>query len=459
MTVTSKRLRVLVDRPPRESARYVLYWMQQSQRAYGNLALDHAIELANELHLPVVACFGLTDGYPEANARHYAFMLEGLADAARGLKARGVCFVIRRGAPDDVAVQLSGEAAVVVCDRGYLKPQRRWREGLANRAECRVVEVEGDVVVPLELASTKHEFAARTLRPKIHRLWDEFLVETPDARLNRTGDVPELRSDIDLSDPVAALASMTVDRSIAPVRRFVGGLTAARERLAVFLGDALDGYAEMRARPERAAVSHLSPYLHFGQISPLEVALAAKAAPRGGLDDRSSFIEELIVRRELAKNHVFYEPHYDRYESAPAWARTALDERRGDERPYLYDWDTFFEARTHDRFWNAAQREMRDTGYMHNRMRMYWGKKIIEWTGSPEEAFDTTMRLNNSLFLCGRDENSFTNVSWLFGLHDRPWFRRPIFGTVRYLGQNTLKKFDSEAYVAAVDTLVATETV
>jgi deoxyribodipyrimidine photo-lyase len=462
--VKASRIRVGKDMPAREGGRFVQYWMQQAMRAEGNPALDHAIELANELNLPVVVSFGLTgrasEPYPEANARHYAFLLQGLAEVAQTLASRNILFVIRFGAPPDVTLAMAEQAAILVADRGYLKPQRMWQAMVRERAPCRMVEVETDLVVPVEIASTKHEFGARTLRPKIGRLMDEYLVPSPPPPKVRVGAAGlDLRSDVDLTDPLSAVETLKIDQGVGPVRRFKGGLSAARARLAAFLDDGFDGYKEKRSAPERATVSHMSPYLHFGQISPVEIALAARAAKRGGPEDRASFIEELVVRRELAHNHCWFEPDYHRYEAAvPAWARKTLDEHRGDTRPFLYTRDELEGGQTHDKFWNAAMREMRETGYMHNRMRMYWGKKIVEWSPSPEEAFATALAINNRYFLCGRDANSFTNIAWLFGLHDRPWFRRPVFGTVRYMGDNTLRKFDAEGYIRSVTTLVAGET-
>lgn len=457
----ASRITLFRDVPPRGGARYVQYWMQQAMRAEGNPALDHAIEIANGLKLPVVVSFGVTglssEPYPEANARHYAFMLEGLADVAGKLSARGIAFAIRYGSPADVAVDVARDAALLVVDRGYLKPQRSWRADVASRTDIRMVEVETDVVVPVAAASPKHEVAARTLRPKIYRVWDEYLVDAPAPTVRVRADRLAHPSDVDLADPLAVTAKLQIDHGVRPVRRFRGGLNAARERLAAFLNDGLDGYKEKRAAPERANVSHMSPYLHFGQISPVEIALAARQAKAGGPEDRASFLEELVVRRELAQNHCWYEPNYDRYDGVPAWARRSLDEHRADPRPFLYDRATLEAGDTHDRFWNAAMREMRETGYMHNRLRMYWGKKIVEWSPSPEEAFATALAINNKFFLCGRDANSFTNIGWLFGLHDRPWFRRPVFGVVRYMGENSLRKFDAEGYVRSVDDLAAAE--
>lgn len=459
--IEATRIKVLRDEPPREGGRYVQYWMQQAMRAEGNPALDYAIETANGLKLPVLVSFGLTGGrgpnYPDANARHYAFLLQGLAEVQATLASRGIGFVIRYGAPPDVTLEFAARAAVLVCDRGYLRPQRTWQAAVRERVGCRMVEVETDAVVPVETVSTKHEFAARTIRPKIMRLVEDYLVEHPQPKVKvRAGDLGAV-SDVDLSDPLKTAREQKVDQSVGPVRRLQGGLSNARRRLAGFLEAGFDGYAENRSEPHRATVSHMSPYLHFGQISPVEIALGARAAKAAGQEDRASYIEELVVRRELSQNHCWFEPRYDGYESIPDWARKTLDEKRGDARPHHYTRDQLEAGETHDRYWNAAMREMRDTGYMHNRLRMYWGKKIIEWTPSPEEAFATTLAINNRYFVDGRDANSFTNVAWLFGLHDRPWFRRPVFGTVRYLGDNTLRKFDAEAYLRSVEELSAAE--
>jgi deoxyribodipyrimidine photo-lyase len=450
------RLKVLNDRPPRPGGRYVLYWMQQSQRARFNPALEFAVQEAAELDLPVVVCFGLT-AYPEANGRHYDFMLRGLAEAARELERRGIAFVIREAEPDALALALSQDAALVVCDRGYLAIQRRWRERLAKAVETRLVQAEGDVVVPLEVASIKHEYAARTLRPKLQRQWDDYLEPLEAHPVRRSADGLNLASDVDLADIPGALRKLKVEAEPGPVRRFTPGEAAARTRLDDFLEDGFGRYADQRGRPEAAAASHLSPYLHFGQISPVEIALAVRKAEKAGGANRAAYLEELIVRRELAMNHVFYEPAYDRYAALPKWARKTLAAHAGDPRPHSYRAEQLEAGETHDRYWNAAMLEMRATGYMHNHLRMYWGKKVLQWSPDPEQAFDTLLRLNNRYFLDGRDANSFTNVGWIFGLHDRPWGPQPVFGTVRSMGPNTFKKFDAEAYVATVADLAAAE--
>jgi deoxyribodipyrimidine photo-lyase len=451
------RCRRLNDRD-RRRGRYVLYWLQQSHRGSFNPALEYAIEAANREGLPVVVGFGLMDDYPDANLRHYRFMLEGLWDLERTLAGRGIGFVVRRGPPAEVAVALSEEAALVVCDRGYLRHQKAWRTEVAERIGCALVQIEGDVVVPVEAASDRAEFAARTLRPKLHRVWDDYLVPLEDGAVQASSLDLGIESDVELSDIDGTLGRLKLDRSVAPVRRFRGGTGEARRRLREFLDHKLDGYAEGRNEPGAFQCSLISPYLHFGQISPVEIALAVRAACNGTGPDHRSYLEELVVRRELAANFVNFEPEYDSYEALPGWARDTLQSHGSDPREHTYTEDELVAATTQDRYWNAAMREMVRTGYMHNYMRMYWVKKILEWTSDPKAAFETALRLNNRYFLDGRDANSYANVAWVFGLHDRPWYERPVFGKVRYMNARGLeRKFDMAAYLRAVDALVDAE--
>ncbi|GBU17828.1 MULTISPECIES: deoxyribodipyrimidine photo-lyase [Methylobacterium] len=461
MAIQSQRIRVLNDAEARSDGAYVLYLLQQANRAHFNPALEFAIEEANRLKLPLVACFGLLDGksgFPEANARHYAFLLQGLADAAAGLEKRGVRFVMRKASPARIAIDLARDAALLVLDRGYLAIQKGWYAEIGQGFGGRIVQVEGDVVVPVETASSKHEYGARTLRPKLHKVWDDYIEPLRARRLTHKAGKGLPESEIDVSDPDAVLKGMSLDRDVPPVVRFKGGETEARRRLKAFLAGPFEGYGADRNKPEADAASHLSPYLHFGQISPVEIALAVRAAKVGDREDRSAYLEELVVRRELAMNHVFYTERYDRYAHAvPEWARKTLEEHADDPRPHRYTERQLAAGETHDRYWNAAQAEMRETGYMHNQLRMYWGKKILEWSPSPEEGFARTLRINNRYFLDGRDANSFTNVAWVYGLHDRPWAKRKVFGTVRYQSENSLRKFDANGYVKAVEALCEAE--
>ena len=451
------RIRPLNDAPENGRASYVLYWMGLSQRAVFNPALEHAVDEANARKLPVLVCYGIAEGFPEVNARHWTFLLEGIAEVGPRLEKRGIAFVADRAPPVETALRYASAAALVVCDRTYLKPAVEFYADFARRAPCRVVQVEGDVVVPVEAASPKHEFAARTLRPKLHRLLPEYLVALEERPVGRPATSLRFEGSLGLEDVPRLVASLKADQGVRPVRRFRGGTSQAEARLSHFLGAPFARYATVRGKPEAGAASHMSPYLHFGQISPVAIALAVRTAKAGDADDKAAYLEELVVRRELAANHIHYEPRYDDYACIPDWARKTLDQHRGDARPHLYTSEQFEMGLTHDRHWNAAMMEMRETGYMHNHMRMYWGKKIVEWSASAEEAWETALRLNNRYFIDGRDANSFTNVGWLFGLHDRPWGPQPVFGNVRSMSGASLRKFDADGYVTEVERLAAAE--
>ena len=447
------RIRRLNDAPPRDGGDHVLYWMQASQRTRCNHALEFAVERANGLGLPLLCCFGLADGYPEANARHYHFMVEGLRDVAANLEERGIKFVVDKGDPAEVAVKHAERAAAVVTDMGYVRPCREWRAGAAKGVDCELTQVESGVVVPVETASDKREFAARTLRPKIHKLWEEYLVPLEPRELEKTSLDFKVKGDLDVADPAKLVASLDVDHTVGRSPLFDGGEDAAAGLVKRLLGEKLDGYADQRNEPSNDRHSYMSMYLHFGQVSPLDLALQVRDS-KGG-DDVKSYLEELIIRRELSKNFVWYAPDvYDRYDCLPDWAKKTLAEHRDDDRPTTYTRQQLEDARTKDEYWNAAMDQMRLTGFMHNYMRMYWGKKVLEWCDTPEYAYDTLLYLNNKYFIDGRDPNSYGNVAWVFGLHDRPWTERPVFGKIRYMNQKGLdRKFDMRAYVRQIDRL------
>lgn len=436
-----------------QDGRYILYWMQASQRAECNHALEYAVGEANERNLPVVVVFGLTDRFPEANLRHYAFMMEGLEEVRKGLNRRGIRFVLFHRSPELAATAMAEEAALVVADRGYLRIQRQWRNHVAKNAPCAVVQVESDAVVPVETASPKEEYTAGTLRPKLQRILEGYLVPLKAKTVRK--DSLSLRLDTDPEEELTSLLKkMKIDRSVSPARAFRGGTARANALLEEFIAKKIRHYGDRRNDPGLDYSSHLSPYLHFGQVSPLAVALRIAAEKSILAGARESFLEELIVRRELSMNFVFYNDRYDDYECLPNWARKTLAEHAKDRREYLYDADQWERAGTHDPYWNAAQREMMITGKMHNYMRMYWGKKLLEWSRTPAEAFRTALRLNNKYELDGRDPNGFAGVAWCFGKHDRAWFERKVFGKIRYMNDAGLRrKFDMDAYLKKVAVL------
>jgi deoxyribodipyrimidine photo-lyase len=430
---------------------YVLYWMQSSQRAEYNHALEYAVQQANELDQRLLVVFGLTDDYPEANRRHYAFMLEGLRDVQESLWDRGIKMVVLKGSPDNVAVEAGEEASLIVTDRGYMRPQREWRETVAQRAGCRVTQVESDVVVPVELASDKREHAARTLRPKINRHLEDFLVELKTTKIQEPS--PEMKAEgLDLSEIDKILDDLDLDHSVGALSHlYKGGTREAKKMFRRFLKNNFESYDGNRNQPQTDDVSHMSKYLHFGQISPIWLSLEAKKS-EASAENIESFIEELIVRRELTINFVFFTPDYDSYSNLPDWAKKTLEEHKDDEREHTYTRGQLEDAETHDPYWNAAMREMVHTGYMHNYMRMYWGKKILEWSNTPEYAYETTLYLNNKYFLDGRDPNSYANVAWVFGQHDRGWTEREVYGKVRYMSAGGLeRKSKPKEYVEKVE--------
>lgn len=423
---------------------FVLYWMQQSQRARHNHALCHAIQIANSLVLPLVVFFGITPDYPGANLRHYKFMIDGLAEVERELQKLGIRMVTWIIDPVDGVLRLADKAAVIIADFGYLKHQLLWRKEAASSVKCRFLAVESDVIVPVEAASIKEEYSAATLRPKITALM-KFYTNLPPVIKPAKSSLPINVNSVNLSDTESIIAELNIDKSVKSVEQIKSGTVAAEKILKNFKESRLDEYPEKRNHPSINYASELSPYLHFGQISPVYIALQILDTDSPGRDD---FLEELIVRRELSINFVYYNKNYDSCDAIPPWAAATLKKHQSDRRDYLYSRREFEESLTHDIYWNAAQNELVTTGKIHNYMRMYWGKKIIEWTDSFEVAFDYMIYLNNRYALDGRDPNSYAGVAWCLGKHDRPWKERPVFGTVRYMNENGLKrKFDMSGYL------------
>jgi deoxyribodipyrimidine photo-lyase len=435
---------------------YVLYWMQQSQRAEFNHALEYALEQGNRIGQSVLVAFGLMNDYPQANLRHYTFMLEGLKETQASLAARGIKMVVQIGEPADVALALGRRASLIVCDCGYLRHQKEWRAQVARKAACRAVQVETDVVVPVEVVSGKAEYAARTIRPKILKHLDSYLIEFKTTPVKHTS--LDLRIyGLDLKNLSNIVDKLKIDRSLGPATRFfTGGTSRAKKRFKDFIRRHLTGYVENSNQPQTDDISHMSMYLHFGQISPLYLALRIQRADPKLAEARDAFLEQLIIRRELAANFVNYTPNYDAYDCIPGWARQTLSNHQKDKRGIEYSRRQLEAADTHDAYWNAAMREMKYTGFMHNYMRMYWGKKILQWSSTPPEAFQTTLAINDKYFIDGRDPNSYAGVAWIYGVHDRAWPERPIFGKIRYMAASGLeRKCDMGAYLKKVDMLIS----
>jgi len=438
--IDPKRIKNLNDKTFQANG-YVVYWMQASQRSKYNHALEYSIQLSNRYQKPLLVFFGIAEGFPEANLRHYVFMLQGLKELKRSLEKRHIQCIIRKTSPEKGIVSLSKIACLLVVDRGYQRIQRSWRSYVANQIKCPMIQVESDIIVPVEEASDKEEYAAFTLRPKLMKNYDIY-AKKPNTNIPMTNSFTKEFPSEDIKDITTYLSKTSIDDSVKPVDGFIGGEKYAEKRLNDFLKNKIDRYPELKNDPNLDYTSDLSPYLHFGNISPIQIAIEVSKTPA-----YESFVEELFIRRELSINFAHYNPLYDSYECIPQWSKDTLKDHESDRREYLYELDDLEQANTHDPYWNAAQRQMMTTGKMHGYMRMYWGKKIIEWTKRPHEAYQKTIYLNNKYELDGRDPNGFAGVAWCFGKHDRPWKKRPIFGTIRYMNDTGLKrKFDIEAY-------------
>ncbi|AQT69406.1 Deoxyribodipyrimidine photo-lyase [Anaerohalosphaera lusitana] len=449
--IQDERIEILNDSPVHDGE-YVLYWMQAAQRAQCNHALEYAIDQANELSLGVVVYFGLTDDYPEANERHYWFMLEGLSETITEVQKRGIAIVVHNGDIVKGLIEHSQKAAMVIVDAGHLHIQRKWREQAGEKLDRRFVEIETNLIVPIETASQKENFSAGTLRPRINKHLDRFMVDLKERKPKVKTTKMNLKG-FDVQNASKAIKKLKLDRSVSKSRFYQGGTTQANKFLDEFIDHKIKDYADGRNDPCKDVLSNVSPYLHFGQISPLHIALRVKSYT-GKKEGKEAYLEELIVRRELAHNFVAYNDDYDKYEGLPPWAKATLEHHSKDKREHLYSLEELEQAQTHDPYWNAAQHEMVITGKMHGYMRMYWGKKILEWTKNPAQGFELALYLNNKYELDGRDANSYTGIAWCFGKHDRAWAERGVFGKVRYMNANGLKrKFDPDAYVEKVSRL------
>jgi len=433
------RIRIYQDEVPKNGD-FLLYWMQQSQRVYYNHALEYAIQQANQLKLPLLVLFVFDINFPEANQRHFSFMIEGLKEIEEKLKKKNIRLIFRQGNMVEEVVKIARDSAILISDYGYLKIQREWRAQINKLLAKPFYCLESDIVIPVEIASDKQEYMARTIRPKIQSKLDEYLIpfQTSIYEGSYLNNFKTLNPD-DILD--------LVDDSVKAVLSFHGGYTSALTQLENFIQYKLPSYHLHNKDLVNTYYSELSPYLHFGQISVLEIATKIKES-QINIEAQNSFFEQLIIRRELAVNFCYFNPNYDNYDHInPKWASETLEFHTLDEREYIYELDVLETADTHDPAWNATQDQMVNTGYMHNYLRMYWGKKIIEWSSSPREAYYNMLYLNNKYELDGRDPNAFTGIAWCFGNHDTAWRERDIFGKVRYMNYQGLKrKFDIGSY-------------
>jgi len=438
---------------PNSEGRCVVYWMQRAQRPVDNPALTAAIHTANCLGKPVVVYFQLVPHSHNANLRHYQFLVEGLGDIAAELQEKNVGLVVRRY-PDHGVLRFCAEVrpCLVISDENPLMEAERAKAKITEKIGLPFWSVDADVIVPSKLLAKEH-YAARTIRPKIRALMPQFLrkIENPAAKFAWRAPSRLLS----LTPALTLLDNFPIDHGVAPSSYFHGGSGAAQRALEKFLRYRLNGYATQRNKPDLDGTSQLSPYLHFGQIGVHKVAMAVNNADAPA-EDRQAFLEELIVRRELAVNFVRFNRNYENFDACEPWADVTHRKHAQDQRQFLYSEKQLEGAETHDPLWNAAQKQMVLTGWMHGYLRMYWAKKILEWTESPQAAYQIAVRLNDRYELDGRDPNGYAGIAWaIVGKHDRAWGpERPVYGKVRYMSYtSTSRKFNSKAYIARVAAL------
>ncbi len=430
----------------------VAYWMSRDQRVQDNWALIFAQELAIREKLPLIVVFCLVPQFLNATMRHYAFMLSGLKQLAQELKELHIPFALVTGEPERVMMRFVHEYSIagLVTDFDPLRTKRQWKKAVTEKITIPFFEVDAHNIVPCWSASPKQEYGAYTIRKKIQNQLPLFLddfTELCEHPFPWKRKIPDVQWD-------AVIQALTLDDAAKEVDWILPGEKNAGEALERFAAQKLHHYETARNNPMEDGQSNLSPYLHFGQLSAQRVALIIGKSDLA-LQTKTAFLEELIVRRELSDNFCFYNPHYDSFEGFPEWSKKTLDDHRKDRRPYLYTLEEFKTGQTHDELWNAAQTEMVKRGKMHGYMRMYWAKKILEWTPSPEVAMETAIYLNDRYELDGRDPNGYAGIAWsIGGVHDRAWGERNVFGKIRYMSYNGCKsKFNVNRYIEQVRSL------
>jgi deoxyribodipyrimidine photo-lyase len=441
----------------------VVYVMSRDQRVNDNHALLDAQESAIEKELPLVVVFNLLKTGVRAR-EHYEFMVTGLKEVESKLSELNIAFVLTIGDPvkNILTTCQKLNSSELYFDFNPLRGPRKVQKKIANKVDFRVSVVDTHNIIPLWVLSDKEEFAAHTIRSKVHKNLEQWLVEPAEVEKHPFGKASD-SSDSDWNEAEKLMSKVKPNKSKIG---FTSGENAAKKQLQSFI-DRIEDYAELRNNPTQDAQSHLSSYLHFGQISSLRIALElvkisvdvpllfkiGKLAKYDGeptkQDSIDAFLEELIVRKELADNYCFYNEDYDNLEGAKDWAKETLHSHESDPREFIYDLKQLEQASTHDEAWNAAQLQLKKTGKMHGYMRMYWAKKILEWSPDPETAIKYTIYLNDHYSLDGGDPNGYTGIMWsIAGIHDRPWLEREIFGKIRYMNRGGLdRKFDVKGYI------------
>jgi deoxyribodipyrimidine photo-lyase len=467
IAVQPARVRTLNAASPREGADYVLYWAQTNRRAGSNHALAYAADLANEYGLPLLVYEALTCSYPAANDRLHTFILEGVPETAKEAKRIGAGYFFylraRQSDPNDVLYKLAARARCVVTDDYPVFIPAAHNRMVPEKIGVAYMAVDSSCIVPMS-HHEKRAYGAYTIRPKIRRELPAYLKPLAAIRLKQKwrddlipGDLHGMRTGVTGSNTAGLVANCEIDHSVRPSISFTGGAGAARKHLELFLQHRLRRYSKESSKPSCHATSDLSPWLHFGHISSLDVALAVSEYADEHHLIAGEFLEELIVRRELAFNFARFAPDVTSLDAVPDWCKRTMAKHANDARPQLYTPEQLERAETYDALWNATQKELLIRGKIHGYYRMYWGKKIIEWSPTYEQALHVMIQLHDVYALDGRDPNTYTNILWCFGLHDRPWGERPVFGQLRYMSLDGMRrKTDTAAYINEIGDLERT---
>ncbi len=428
----------------------VVYWMSRDQRTNDNWALLWAQQEAIIRGKGLIVIFCLISDYLKASSAHYSFMLDGLEQTKISLEKNNISFYLLKEDPTVIIPHflIDIDAHLLVCDFDPLRIKQQWKENLAKKLAVPIFEVDTHNIIPVWIASDKKEYAAYTLRPKINRLIDEFLTEipsiTPHPIIWESADRLFNRYHTALFD--------LANRSSFSRKSIEAGEKIATEVAQNFIDKRLSSYSNHRNNPCLNGQSGLSPYLHFGQLSAQRLALQVTSIKTTNAQSKEEFLEELIVRKELADNYCYYEKQYDQFEAFPNWAQQSLNAHRKDKRDYIYSFEQLEEGGTHEELWNACQRDLVKNSKLHGFLRMYWAKKILEWTPSPEIALEYSISLNDRYSLDGRDPNGYAGIAWsIGGVHDRAWKERPIFGKVRYMNEaGCRRKFKTKQYIESI---------
>jgi deoxyribodipyrimidine photo-lyase len=424
----------------------IIYWMSRDQRIQDNWALLYAQELAIDHKQPLVVVFCLVPNYLGATIRQYDFMIDGLIEIEQKLAEINIPFFVLIGEPE-ISIQEfihRYKIGAVVMDFSPLRINRKWKAKIEKVVSVPIYEIDTHNIVPCWLASHKQEYSAYTFRRKINALLSEFLDNFPDVK-RHPYKWNKATSSVDWGKEIKTL---NIDRSVSKLTWIKPGENEAHKALDYFIDNKLNDYDLQRNDPTKDGQSNLSPYIHFGQISAQRIALEILRSDKKK-ESCEAFLEELIVRRELSDNFCYYNDFYDSFDGFPKWAKDTLNQHRNDKREYLYSMSQFENAQTHDNLWNISQLQIVKYGKMHGYMRMYWAKKILEWTKSPEEALDLAIYLNDKYELDGRDPNGYVGIAWsIGGVHDRAWSERSVFGKIRYMSYNGCRsKFDVDEYI------------